>query len=270
MQKATSHLLGTPDLPATRKFADLLRPLVDDTTSPVSCATCRDSGWAPAGAGVRRCDCWLSRRPVVAEGVPQGLYRATIDNYREIPGNEAALTAARKFLRGTRDLYLAGNVGSGKTRLACSILNDAYREGVPGLFVRVPALLLDLQPGRPDDVQAAAHLLFDRLCRVPLAVLDDVGAERDIASDYTRRTLLEIYERRGENALRTIWTSNLRLAPKAEQAALYPPHRPPTLAEFMGDARLASRIVERAQAIWLGTPDQRLALRTREDRREEA
>ena len=38
-------------------------------------------------------------------------------------------------------------------------------------------------------------------------VLDDIGSERTLSSDYTRRTLLMLYERRCDRGLRTIWTS---------------------------------------------------------------
>jgi DNA replication protein DnaC len=101
-------------------------------------------------------------------------------------------------------------------------------------------VLHQLQPGR--DVEEIADL-ERRLFTVDLLVLDDVGAERDQASDYTRRTLLMIYEERGDRALRTLWTSNKTLQ---------------QLGDMQDDDRLASRIAGRASVVRLEGADQRL------------
>ena len=39
-------------------------------------------------------------------------------------------------------------------------------------------------------------------------MLDDLGSERDAATDYTRRTLLMLCEARHDAGRRTVWTSN--------------------------------------------------------------
>lgn len=199
---------------------------------------------------VERCTCWLERH-AHAEGVPTEFKAARWSNYRALAGNAAALKAGRGFLEAKDDLFLCGGVGCGKTRLACTILNEANRAGRPGLFARVTALLYKLQPSsNPEGDQEAAALML-RLTRRPLLVLDDLGAEREQASDFTRRTLLMIYEERFDRGLRTIWTSNLRL-----EAGAGP--RRPTLGEFMKDDRFSSRIAGRARVLWLATPDQRV------------
>lgn len=233
-----------------------------DDDAKQACGVCGGTGWAPVErdgvrVGVDRCECWKAERPTVAEGIPLEFERATFETYREQEGNKAALRAAKAFAVDSRDLYLAGGVGSGKTRLACTVLNAWFSEMRAGLFVRVPMMLLQLQPGRDEDDR-----LFNRLRREPLLVLDDVGSERDSSTDFTRRTLLTIYEDRCDQGLRTIWTSNLRLSPDPA-FAIEDRHRPPTLGEFMGDDRLASRIAGRAVVALLTTSDQRLKHRTR-------
>lgn len=202
--------------------------------TPLNCETCRDSGWVTVGEAIGKCpDC----RQGYADGVPYEFQQAALENYRDDAGNRAALAKARAFITGTRDLYLTGGVGAGKTRLACSILNEVFRRTRRALFVRVPMVLHQLQPGK-DNTE-----LESRLFSVPLLVMDDIGAERDQATDYTRRTLLMIYEQRGDRGLRTIWTSNKTIQ---------------QLSDMQDDDRLASRIAGRADVVLLTTPDQRL------------
>lgn len=175
-----------------------------------------------------------------APGVPYEFHGATLANYREDAGNKTALAKAREFLTGTADLYLTGGVGSGKTRLACSIANFANSKSKHVRFVRVPQMLHALQPGRDDgEVTELERQLFT----TAILVMDDIGAERDQASDYTRRTLLMIYEERGDRGLRTILTSNKTIQ---------------QLGDMQDDDRLASRIAGRADVIELTTTDQRM------------
>lgn len=182
-----------------------------------------------------------------AEGTPVEFQGATFATYQVLEGNESALTKARAFLgEGRRDLYLCGGVGAGKTRLAASILNDAVGRGRWCYFARVPLMLHQLQPGR------ATEELEHKIMRCDLLLLDDIGAERDQATDYTRRTLLMIYEERGDKGHRTIFTSNKTLS---------------EFAQMQDDDRLASRIAGRADVVRLTTPDQRMSRRRKQDGR---
>lgn len=226
-------------------------------TLVVRCEPCQDTTWIHTDAGVRRCRCFVERLQTHADGTPLEFRTALLENYRALAGNEAAVRAAVGFAKNGRDLYLSGSVGSGKTRLACTLLNEQHKAGVRGLFARIPMLLLKLQPQGTDEARAESDRLLQRLLTVPVLVLDDIGAERDSASDFTRRTLLTVYEERGDQGHRTIWTSNLRLDPDPKQQQ----NKQPTLGEFMGDDRLASRIAGRAQLVHLSTPDQRLQRR---------
>lgn len=204
------------------------------TLPPGTCERCYGSG------------CDLCRPlEMYADGVPYEFHSATFENYRMEEGNKTAIERARGFFDSHRDLYLTGGVGAGKTRLACSLANSWWRSGKSALFSRVPMVLHQLQPGRQDDELREYE---SRLFNVPLLVLDDIGAERDQATDYTRRTLLMIYEERGDRGKRTIWTSNKSL------------HE---LAAMQDDDRLASRIAGRADVVKLTTPDQRIARRSK-------
>jgi DNA replication protein DnaC len=214
-----------------------------EQSSQYNCGICRDTRWqshlVDGTEVVRRCDC--VQRHIWASGVPLEFRTATLENYEPRPGSESALIRARGFFSGTRDLLLVGGVGAGKTRLACSLLNT---EPAKGYFVRVPTMLRQLEPS--SDPETRAVVLERRLLTVPILVLDDVGAERDQATDFTRRTLYMVYEGRHDEGLRTIWTSNKNLG---------------ELGEMHGDDRLTSRIAGWADVVLVNCSDQRLPVR---------
>ena len=211
------------------------------------CERCRRTpGWLETRVGdverLRRCACW-ERAHGFAPSVPREFRDARWATWQETADNRHALGVARHLPAAgdaESDLYLCGPVGSGKTRLACTLLNEAWRSERPSAeFVRVPMLLYRLQPR--GDVEPFEE--FERLIGRELLVLDDLGAEREAATDYTRRTLLMLYEARHDAGRRTIWTSN---------------RTPRAIGEFMGDDRLASRIAGRCRVVALEGSDWRL------------
>jgi DNA replication protein DnaC len=205
------------------------------------CLICQDTGWKPVDKGVVRCpDCWERRRGF-APGVPDAEAKTSLDtygtgDYQVTEANKAAIQHARFFVDDVHpSLYLYGGIGSGKTALACAILNDLHRKGRQVKFVRVTDLLKQLvQPDTGDQ-------LYGKLIDVPVLCLDDIGAQK--AGAYAWQTILAISDGRGDRNKRTIWTSNLSLD---------------GLAEFFGDERLASRIAGVAKVVQLDGIDYRL------------
>ena len=215
----------------------------------MSCPLCGDlHGWNRVidSAGVsrlKRCECW-ARDHRYADGLPQEFRSAILDDWSNTYRH--AMKAAADFLQsavsgipGDRDLYLCGSVGTGKTRLACAVLNAYHAIKRDGKFRRVPWVLIKLQPSGGSDVDLLRPLLS-----APLLVLDDLGAERETATDYTRRTLLAIAEQRRDVGFRTIWTSNLS---------------PAQVGDHMGDDRLMSRLVGWCDVVGMQGADRRLA-----------
>ena len=211
------------------------------------CGHCeRTPGWrAVEVEGVhrlRRCSCWTAAH-AAPPSVPREFRDARWATWRQTADNRHALDAARRFVGEKNagwDLYLCGPVGTGKTRLACTLLTEAWQSGErSAAFARVPLLLYQLQPHAAVETAEA----FERLTAAKLLVLDDLGAERDAATDYTRRTLLMLYEARHDAGRRTVWTSN---------------KTPGEIGAFMGDDRLASRIAGRCQVVGLEGRDWRL------------
>lgn len=211
------------------------------------CDVCSDSGWAPKAGGVVRCkgeagvSCpYLENQRGTAPGVPVDEAKATLENYTRTADNGEAIKHAEYFLDGThRGLYLHGGVGTGKTRLACSILNMLWARQVSVRFKRCPELLIQLQPGHEDTDQ-----VWQRMVDVPVLVLDDVGANQ--GTDFARRQLQALFDARLDRGHRTIWTSNLALD---------------DLAEFLADDRLPSRIMGQCRVVELTGKDWRLTRR---------
>jgi len=211
----------------------------------VTCVTCMDTGWEKVDAEGRVKRCSTCQNNDGAPSTPVEFKSARLANYESVPGNEAARKVAQAFLLGAKDLFLFGGVGSGKTRLACSLLNDHWQAHRSGQFYRVQALLSALQPSTDST---RSEIALRTALDAPLLVLDDLAAERDEATDFTRRTVLQIYEGRGDVGLRTILTSNKSLA---------------ELSAFFDDDRLISRIAGRADIVHVKAADQRLARRKR-------
>ncbi len=211
----------------------------------VTCSGCDGTGWIPVVVDgvrrVKRCQTCVERLRGTAPGVPTGEAAATLDAYGQTlkldDSNAAAVAQARYFVEGVHPgLYIHGGVGTGKTALACAVLNDCHKAGQGVRFCRVTDLLRSLV--QPDGDQQ-----FAKLAQVPVLVLDDVGAQK--GSDYARAALVSLYEKRTDNNHRTVWTSNLDLD---------------ELADFMGeDARLSSRIAGGAKVISLDGRDYRMA-----------
>jgi DNA replication protein DnaC len=224
-------------------LADLAKTLPDPTmVKGPACATCGDTYWKHVGPGVVRCpDCWERKRGF-APGVPTDETTTTLatwdtGSYTVTSDNRDALQQAKFFLQDVHpNLYIHGGVGTGKTALACAILNELHRVGKTVRFVRVTELLKQLVQADTGDHD------YDRMVSVPVLCLDDIGAQK--GNDYARQALLSIYDARTGSGRRTIWTSNLDLE---------------ELIAFMGDdARLTSRIAGTAKVVQLDGIDYRL------------
>lgn len=224
-----------------RAVGDALATAKEDRMAALPEGTCRKC----EGAGsymsydhmTYRCEACQVMRPVVtaADGVPYEFREVNLDAYDARDGQQTAVRSAS----GTNsDLYVYGGVGAGKTRLAAAIVNSHVSQRKTGYFARVPMLLYQLQ--RTSDESAE---LERRILTASLVVFDDIGAERDAATDYTRRTLLMLYEGRCDAGLRSVFTSNKSLSELSQQ---------------QDDDRLASRLAGRCVVVQMKTPDQRL------------
>lgn len=206
--------------------ADLLRFFPGATS-----AACNGDGrWATVtSADGRRTQaqcpgCWHERMSAAILDFTPPRFRAPVT----LP--PAVVTWA---MRGTsaQGLYLAGQVGTGKTHTAWAAVaawcaqTGTFPAAAPGvIFTRMTDLLDDLRPGE-DSRQRV------RQCQhAALLVIDDLGAEK--ASDWTQERLYSIVDERYVRCLPLIVTGNLPPKPLAVQAGERTVSR---LAEMCGE-----------------------------------
>jgi DNA replication protein DnaC len=114
-------------------------------------------------------------------------------------------------------LFLTGEKGTGKTHLACAVLRAvAQRHGVAGRFWPVIDLLDRYR--RASDPERATETVDDvdaAMRRVPLLVLDDLGAHR--STEFAEERLFALIDWRYREGQPLVVTSNvglLELAPR--------------------------------------------------------
>ncbi len=121
------------------------------------------------------------------------------------PAYDACMAFCDNFSEDWKGIRLVGNYGCGKTHLTAAIIHRLAERGIGGIFVVVPELLRAIRRGFNQ-----ANEDSDRLVKLteeaPLLVLDDLGAEKP--SDWVREQLYVIINRRYENMLPTIITTN--------------------------------------------------------------
>jgi DNA replication protein DnaC len=104
-------------------------------------------------------------------------------------------------------IYISGDVGTGKTHLACSALKRVIENGSSGLYVNYRRFLLQVRATFSKHDGPSEFELLEALCRTPNLVIDDLGVER--RSQHSLATLYSILDQRGQSKLPTIFTSNI-------------------------------------------------------------
>lgn len=146
-----------------------------------------------------------------------------------------ALNATKNFIvnflkdSNTDGLLFTGQVGSGKTFLACCIANALLNNGRVVFFAVVPDLLDHIRStydtGRASD-DITEFDLVDTARQVPLLILDDLGAHN--YTDWTRNKIYSIINYRLNHRLPVIVTTNIS---------------PVDLENYLGE-RTTSRLLE--------------------------
>ena len=108
--------------------------------------------------------------------------------------------------KDTKGLYLHGSFGSGKTYLISALFNEMARRNVRSIICYYPEFLRSLKA----SFNTSFDERFNALKKVPLLLLDDIGAEN--CSNWSRDEILgPILQYRMEEHLPTFFTSNLTL-----------------------------------------------------------
>lgn len=106
----------------------------------------------------------------------------------------------------SKGLYLSGNFGSGKTYLISALFNELAKDGVKSAIVFWPEFLRDLKASFSSDFKEK----FDFIKKVPLLLIDDIGAEATTL--WSRDEIFcPLVQYRMQEHLPTFFTSNLDL-----------------------------------------------------------
>lgn len=109
-----------------------------------------------------------------------------------------------------KGLYLCGNFGCGKTYLIAAMFNELAKENVKSAIVFWPEYLNDLKASFNSEVKSEFKNKYNYIKKVPLLLIDDIGAESVTA--WSRDEILcPLLQYRMDEKLPTFFTSNLDL-----------------------------------------------------------
>ncbi|MCV4290871.1 ATP-binding protein [Pseudomonas capsici] len=167
-------------------------------------------------------DAKLVNKALLASGIPLRFRLSTLDNYRTDFAAEQSGVLARceqyaadfktKWDAGA-SLMLLGSMGTGKTHLACAIMQQVLRtEGLGGATARYTTaseIIMSVKEtfGRRERVESE---VYADLHGPDLLVIDEIGVQH--GSDFERQVLFEVINGRYCRLLPTILISNLNLA----------------------------------------------------------
>ncbi|WP_446038026.1 ATP-binding protein [Streptomyces sp. SID1121] len=156
-------------------------------------------------------------------------------------------SGGRRVITRGPSLLLWGNTGTGKTHEAYGAIRSLTAAGcaVPWHAVKAADLYGQLRWRPGADVES----MLRRIVRVPLLLLDDLGAAKN--SEWTEELTFRLLAWRDENHLPTLITSNL--APLRDE---HVPRHQPVLRDKVGD-RVLSRLSGMCTALEFTGPDRR-------------
>jgi DNA replication protein DnaC len=219
----------------------------EDAACPLG--VCDGSGWVLGPEDVARpCECRERRRTRarirgIASAIParyRGVSpdRPPISEMERDPRHRTVVRAVREFadtidqrLDAGEGLWLMGDVGTGKTTLAMLVSKAAVEAGRTVAIYSLPRLLYRIRNTYEAEAGEDSYLEFcERLARVDLLHLDDLGAEK--RSDWVLEQLYAIVDERYESERSMVVTTNLDQGALEEQIG---PRTVSRLVEICGD-----------------------------------
>ena len=169
--------------------------------------------YVPCSKLIREEDTYAYKKNITCFELPKEISEASFskafrDDKKRLPIFKYFKEFMDSYLKDKKGkgLYLSGSFGSGKTYLIAALFNELAKNGVSSALVYYPELLRSLKSSFGSDYEEK----FDFIKRVPLLLLDDIGAEN--TTSWSRDEVLgPILQYRMEEELPTFFTSNLKI-----------------------------------------------------------
>ena len=184
--------------------------------------------------------------------IPRAYEGDTFADYTVTATNKDAVDAAHMMVADEiTGLFLHGEKGTGKTKLAAIIANERARAGSPVLFASVPDLMADIRRSFKDGTTSEA---VQAVKNTPFLVLDDLGAEK--MTEWVGEQLFCIVNHRYNEMLPTVVTSNY--SPTQVIAHMATVDRDGNVIDDMQGQRIMSRIYEMCERVEIWGKDYRM------------
>ncbi|GAA0215137.1 ATP-binding protein [Selenomonas dianae] len=184
--------------------------------------------------------------------IPRAYEGDTFADYTVTATNKDAVDAAHMMVADEiKGLFLHGEKGTGKTKLAAIIANERARAGSPVLFASVPDLMADIRRSFKDGTTSEA---VQAVKNAPFLVLDDLGAEK--MTEWVGEQLFCIVNHRYNECLQTVVTSNY--SPTQVIAHMATVDRDGNVIDDMQGQRIMSRIYEMCERVEIRGKDYRM------------
>ena len=156
----------------------------------------------------------LFRKEMKTALIPTRFVEKSLDNFTVKDAWQAQAKAKVKnyidnleqFADQGRSLIFLGNVGTGKTHLAVSLLKAFLQKGGSGVFLSVSDLILDI---RDSWGKGSVKEKIELYASADLLVLDEVGVQAGTENE--RQILFSIINRRYNEVKPTVLISNLNI-----------------------------------------------------------